>query len=246
MRILLFLLSLTLLSACKNDATTTSAAEKKAVRLVAGKADEPDMERRIRLVREWVINGKDSVHFHMLTNGEVSFEQSSQILIEDLGNETFRCTEFSGSFTEPGTDKTIYSGIDYILYAADSVDRRDSLIRPIREFKVIFSGAGTEVQQSGESCYALDEIRTLTAAGRKFRVYRLLGLENPIAAYVNHYKTGLALPASDNRYWVPEFGTVLTWYGNGTSFDLVRTANPDEEKVLKELLQVIRNTWEMK
>lgn len=240
-----FLFCVGLLAACGQQGPEQAQAPKHTPRLVAANTNEQDLERRVRLVREYVIAGNDSVHYHMIVNGETIHEQSYRTVIENLGNENYRYTEFSGSFAEPGTNTVTYSGVDFELHAADTASQVDSLIRAIREYKVILSATTTEVRQSGENSYALDAIRSLKAGGRTYQVYRLIGLDSPVAAYTNHYKTGLELPAADNRYWVPEFGTILTWFGSGTSYEMVRTAIPAEEKVLKELREAIRKTWKV-
>jgi len=214
-----------------------------SARLVKGHAGEADLQRRVRLVRERVMDGTDSTRYRMFVAGEAGHEQTYRNVTEDLGKGDYRYTEFSGVFVDMAAGSAAYSGVDFELFAADTADHRDSIIRPIQEFKVILTKETTEVRQSGESCFVLDDIRLLKANGATYQVYRLLGLEGPVANYTNHFKTGLALPVNDHRYWVPEFGTVLTYFGDDMTYELVQTANPAEQKAIEALRKAIVTQW---
>lgn len=218
-------------------------------RVVAARIGEQDLARRVRLAGELFAPTADTFAYAFIEGKDTNLIQLYRSVTETLPDGGFRRTEFSGRFEDEETHHSVYSGIEYLIFDADSTDSKDSIIRPVREFQVKLRPAAngaagdTAVLQRAETAYALAEIRTVRVGEQAFRVYKLTGLEGTVSNYLHNYETGLPLPASDHRYWTPDFGNLLTYFGNQTSFELIHTPDPAETELLNALRTAIRKTF---
>lgn len=225
---------------CKHTAPTQTNHPN---RVVASQPNEGDLQRRVRLATLLFAPQADSFTYAYIQGKDTNLVQIYRAVTELLPTNGFRRTEFSGRFEDEYTRQIVFSGIEYSIFDGDSADTRDSIIRPVREFQVKLGAADTAVLQRAETAYALAEIKTLSVKGRSIRIYKLIGLEGTVANYAHTYETGLALPASDHRYWTPEYGNILTYFGNDTSFELIATSDPDETELLAALRKEIRKAF---
>lgn len=162
---------------------------------------------------------KDQYTFRYIENGQPGKKEFSRISIS--GNEQksrYRHLEIYSTYENPQGGKEYYA-VEFEIEPSDTLLRK-----PLNEFQVVHLADTAYRSVHTPTDILLEKIVSVSHEDQDYPLFKILGFAHK----------GDAEPAH-HRYWSPQLGTVLLWFGENYAFELMSGPNPKDQTLLNLL-----------
>ena len=206
----LILISLVAFFACKNSKPVQES----------GLSVEEEKLEKLKALKN---NPSSSYTYHEFRSDTVTTEEKQSVLIEQMSDGRYLSTELYNIYVSE--DKiTEYYVLEMKLDPVDTTQRQKVLDYRLFEAPDSVFLASRDVTE-----ILIRDHFSLHSNHKEYEVFLLNGYSHEGDPDPVNY-----------RFWSPEYGTLLIWYGEDITYELVDTGNPSEEEILLNLRSQIK------
>ena len=180
-------------------------------------------EEKLRKLKTMNKDESTTYTYHEFRSDTVTTEEKQSVLIEQHSENQFLSTELYNIYQNENGVKEYYV-MEMRLDVTDTTQRQQVL-----DYRLFESADSVFLSGGDVTEILIKDHLTLSAEDKDYEILLFNGYSH------------LGDPEPVNlRFWSPIFGTLLIWYGNDVTYELVRTGNPNEDEILTNLRKQIR------
>ncbi|MEZ4827004.1 MAG: hypothetical protein R3C61_12110 [Bacteroidia bacterium] len=181
--------------------------------------DSGNSDRKVAAPMQMILDlskkGEYSTYLY-IQNGTSGTPEKSKIEIEDSPEGNFYHHREIFSEYKNGRGGFEYSVIEFIIDVSDSLNRQK-----YEEYELVDDRDSVYISSVSPFEFLMTGKVNVNYSGKIYPIYRLDGYAHPGDPEPSHYK-----------FWSPEFGIVLIWYGDGVLFELMESPHLTDPQLI--------------